>query len=178
MTWLQTYTGRAFFTDAPNPADVRITDIAHALSNLCRFGGHVNKFYSVAEHSVHVSYLVPEKYALTALLHDATEAYIVDLPRPIKQQLPDYKRLEDRVWQAIAARFGLCTEQPECVKHADNAMLLAERDQLLGPVPIPWTWAAALTPADRVCLGLSPIAAKRMFLDRFKVLTAKSSGEH
>lgn len=170
MTWLQTYTGRAFHTNPPDPSSVDVLDIAHALSNLCRFGGHVRNFYSVAEHSVHVSHLVPREHALAGLLHDATEAYIVDLPRPIKEQLRAYQDIESRVWRVIAEHFGLDPVPPPCVKEADNAMLLAERDQLLGPVPIPWTWAAGLKPADRQTLCLSPTEARRVFLDRFNEL--------
>lgn len=173
MTWLQTFTGRAFHTNPPEPDAVHIVDIAHALSNLCRFGGHVRRFYSVAEHSVHVSYLVPPEHALIGLLHDATEAYVVDLPRPIKEQLPTYQDIERRVWHVIAERFGLDPDMPACVKAADNAMLLAERDQLMGPVPIPWTWAAGITPAQRITLCQEPTMARNAFLFRFYEITGQ-----
>jgi uncharacterized protein len=83
--WIQTYTGKQFWPLSPLPEDIVIEDIAHALSMQCRFGGHVRTFYSVAQHSVHVSLLVEPQYALWGLLHDAAEAYLVDLPRPIKK---------------------------------------------------------------------------------------------
>lgn len=103
--WIQTYSGRAFYPLAPYPQDVCIEDIAHALSQLCRFGGHCRRFYSVAEHSVLLSRVVVPEFQLWALLHDASEAYLVDVPRPIKKQLPAYVEAERRVMAAICARF-------------------------------------------------------------------------
>ena len=90
--WIQTFTGRAFYVLDPRPEDVDIEDIAHALSMQCRFAGHCREFYSVAQHSVTASWLVPPEDALWGLLHDAAEAYVVDLPRPIKRawQLESY----------------------------------------------------------------------------------------
>lgn len=170
MSWLQTRTGIVFDVLTPHSCDIRIEDIAHALSNLCRFGGHCRRFYSVAEHSVHVSYLVPPEHAFAALLHDATEAYCVDVPRPIKELLPRYREIESGIWAAIAKAYDLPLVLPECIKEADNAMLLAERDHLLDEPPIPWAWAAGLTPADRLPMCLAPHGAKEAFLVRFEEL--------
>src|SRR5690242_720613 len=107
---IRTYTGRAFSPLDPNPDDIVIEDIAHALSLNCRFTGHVRWHYSVAQHSVLCSEIVPSEYALTALLHDASEAYLSDIARPIKQQ-PDfgdtYLRYEGALERAIAERFSL-----------------------------------------------------------------------
>jgi len=171
MSWIQTHTGLAFDVLAPHSCDIRIEDIAHALSNLCRFGGHCGRFYSVAEHSVHVSHLVPPKFALEALMHDASEAYCVDLPRPIKELLPDYRSIEARIAEAIRRAYWLPVTESSCIKEADNAMLLAERDALLDEPPIPWAWAAGLTPANRVPMCLAPHGAKEAFLARFEELT-------
>lgn len=171
MSLIQTHSGLAFDVLRCTSADVRIDDIAHALSNLCRFGGHCRRFYSVAEHSVHVSHLVPREFALEALMHDASEAYCVDLPRPIKELLPGYRDIEARIAEAIRRAYWLPATESPCVKEADNAMLLAERDALLDEPPVPWAWAAGLIPANRVPMCLSPDGAKEAFLARFTELT-------
>ena len=147
-SWMQTYTGRQFYPLHPYPNDVDPEDIAHALAHICRYGGHVDRFYSVAEHCVLMSRAVAPEHALSALLHDATEAYIVDVPRPLKHLLLDYQDIEDEVWLAVSTRFRIPLELDPSIKIADNRMLLAERDQLLkDPPPIPWTWANDLKPA-------------------------------
>ncbi|MGA0610089.1 HD family hydrolase [Caldimonas sp. KR1-144] len=163
--WMQTSSGKAYFPADPRAEDIDIFDIAHALSNLCRYGGHCSTFYSVAEHSVLVSQVVPPELAMQALLHDATEAYLVDLPRPIKHMLPGYCDLEDLNWAAVAAKFGLPYALDQAVKDADNAVLLAEKEQLLGPSPAPWSVPGE--PADVTVLGLPPTAAAATFLRRF-----------
>jgi 5'-deoxynucleotidase YfbR-like HD superfamily hydrolase len=178
MSWLQTSTGGVFDVLTSGPEHVRLDDIAHALSNLCRFGGHCRRFYSVAEHSVHVSHLVPPAYALEGLLHDASEAYCVDLPRPIKQILPGYRALEGRIGRVVRQAFGLPLFESLPVKAADNAMLLAERDALLPLSPLPWTWAEGLAPADRVPMCLTPEGAKAAFLTRYLELRRDASGLH
>lgn len=169
--WMQTYTGRAYYPADPRVDDVCIDDIAHALANTCRFGGHTSRFYSVAEHSVHVSRCVPPRFALQGLLHDAAEAYVVDVPSPLKHMLTNYAEFEARSWRAVALRFGLPKELDASVKAADNAVLLAERDALLLTPPIPWTWAAGLKPADVDIVGYPPPHAKWLFLTRFNELS-------
>jgi len=132
-----TYSGRTIQPLNPDPADVDIEDIAHALSNNCRFTGHVKSFYSVAQHSVLCSRIVPDEYALTALLHDASEAYLSDIARPIKAQ-PDfgetYKKYESKLEAAIAERFGLVFPYPAEIKWADNVLLRSEQRDLMPPV--------------------------------------------
>jgi 5'-deoxynucleotidase YfbR-like HD superfamily hydrolase len=116
----------------PNTEQIMILDIVTALSRICRFGGHCDKFYSVAQHSLHVSYAVPPQYALEGLLHDAAEAYIGDLVAPLKQFLPDYKRIEHNIEAVIAQKFALNTS-PACfdaIKEADLRMLLTEKRDL------------------------------------------------
>ena len=102
----------------PKPEMVHIEDIANALSNICRFTGHVKKFYSVALHSVRVSYLVPPEDALQALLHDATEAYMSDINSPLKHTdaLAGYRLLEQRMWEVIAEKYGIPAELSYNVK--------------------------------------------------------------
>lgn len=138
--WIQTYTGLAFWPLDPRIEDFKLRDIAHALAHQCRWSGHCNTFFSVAEHSLHVAMLVPERLRKEALLHDASEAYLVDLPRPIKAMLPDYAVMEERINVALAERFGLQYPWPPEIKVADNKMLGVERDALLGTTPLPWHW--------------------------------------
>jgi hypothetical protein len=168
MTWIQTFTGRVFIPLDPLPAAVDMLDIAHALSNQCRFSGHCLRFYSVAEHSVYVSRVVPPRLARLGLMHDAAEAYLVDVPRPIKPHLEGYKEIESAVEDAIFARFGL--EYPggnlwDILKAADAAVLAAERDQIMGPPPMPW--APLPPPPDGLFIAaLPPTLAKQLFLER------------
>lgn len=143
--WFQTYTGKKFFIFHPEPEEVDIQDIAHALSMQCRFNGHTNVFYSVAQHSIHVSFIFnkvvqgtpyeeSDAAHLCALLHDAPEAYLGDMVRPLKRGLPEYKAVEDIVWKVILKRFGLEEVWPEVemfVHEADQVMLATERRDLL-----------------------------------------------
>lgn len=163
--WMQTYLGVQFWPLDPRANEINIVDIAHALSNMCRYAGHCKKFYSVAEHSVLVSHLVPPKDALAGLLHDATEAYLVDVPRPIKGYLGGYHEFEHTLWVAVAEAFNLSVDLPESVKVADNAILLAEAEQIMGPKPAPWNIPGEMADVKIECL--SPSKAKRLFLNRF-----------
>jgi len=172
--WMQTYTGRMFWPVDPRADEVHIHDIAHALANACRFGGHCKRFYSVAEHSVLCSYLVPQEMALTALMHDATEAYVCDIPRPLKPFLEGYAAIEQRVWEAIADRYSLPYQLPAEVKEADNAMLLAEQRDIMLPPPAPWSVPGY--PAIFRVVGLSPDEAEGQFLQRFEQLAGQIDG--
>jgi len=136
--WMQTHSGTAFWPLDPLPEDVSITDIAHALSHLCRYAGHTHNFYSVAQHSVLVSRNLPAEHAMWGLLHDAAEAYVVDIPRPLKRYLKGYAQIEAGVLRAIAQHFELPPEIPAEVKRVDNAILADESVQLMGPAPRPW----------------------------------------
>jgi hypothetical protein len=119
----------------PDPADITIQDIAHALSNQCRFTGHTREFYSVAEHCVLASGLMTtDELALDALLHDGSEAYLADLARPIKKApgLGEvYLKAEEKLEAAIAKRFGTTHPMPDEVKWADNVMLGVEVHMLM-----------------------------------------------
>lgn len=165
-TWIQTYTGRQFWPLAPQVEEVDIEDIAHALSLLCRFNGHCRGFYSVAEHALHVASLVEPSLALWGLLHDAGEAYLSDLPRPIKSVLPGYRHAESRVMQVVATGFGLCWPMPPAIKWADGVMLATEKIVLMGAEPAPW---AALPPAidPAIIRCYPPATAKALFLEEF-----------
>jgi len=166
--WMQTVSGRRYYPIDPRPEEVYIEDIAKGLSMMCRYNGQVPFFYSVAEHSVLVSYCVPKEHALQALLHDATEAYIADIIRPVKAHLTNYKELEERNWFAIADRFGVPREFHPSVKQADDAVLLAEKAVLM-PVDL-GRWDVPGEPATVGIHCQSPDVAKWRFLRRFHEL--------
>ena len=131
--YIRTFTGRRYYPADPRAEDISLEDIAHHLSMLCRFTGAVSRFYSVAEHSVLVSKVVPPEHAFAGLMHDAVEAYLGDVSRPVKQMLPDYKALEAINWKVMAERFGLPYKLPPCIKEADIAVYYAERAELMPP---------------------------------------------
>ena len=126
--WIQTVSGRRVDLVNPDPSTINLTDIAHSLSMKCRCNGHSHGFYSVAEHSIWVSRLLTSKLALAGLLHDANEAYLQDIPSPVKWLLPDYHIIEDRVQEAIEKKFGLelTSREHKSVKRADDIMLATE----------------------------------------------------
>lgn len=136
--WMQTATGKQFWPMDPRASDVDPDDIAHALSMLCRYGGHSSEFYSVAEHCWLMSYAVSPVNALAALLHDASEAYLVDVPRPLKRSagMEAYRTAERLTMNQVAERFGLRSdsldyEHPAEVKRADQQILVDERVRLM-----------------------------------------------
>lgn len=167
--WIQTYTGRRYYPIEPVVEDIDIADIAHALSLLCRFGGHVDRFYSVAEHCILLSNWVDKEHALAALLHDATEAYVVDVPRPIKYLLPDYREVENRAWEAITKQFRIDLILPEQVKEGDNRILINERN-LLMPRAERWTIDDMVDPLPIDVIGWEPRIAERRYLERYREL--------
>lgn len=170
--WMQTYTGRQFWPLDPRPNEIFLEDIAHALSLACRYAGHCINFYSVAEHSVLMAkhFMMPgtmwfsRTAAKWALLHDASEAYLVDVPRPVKPYLTGYREAEYAVMAAIRHRFSLFgPDMPRCVKEADNRILVDERDQNMQPCDVPWDLPFKELGVTLQCL--SPNEAERQFLD-------------
>lgn len=130
-TTMQTFTGKLVDLANFTKDDVRLADIAHALAMINRFTGHTRCPYSVAQHSVMVSKIVAPEHALWGLLHDASEAYLGDVARPLKSMLPEYVRVEQHVQQTIAAVFQLEWPIPASVKEADNRALMAEKRELI-----------------------------------------------
>ena len=173
--WMQTFTGRRFYPLDPLQEDIDPEDIAHALSLLCRYGGHVDRFYSVAEHCVLMSRAVAPENALMALLHDATEAYVVDVPRPLKRCLRDYGPIEDAVWRAIAGKFSVAEMLPPEVHAADDRIILTERDALM-PRHEVWWQDGRIEPLPVQVEGWIPRVAERRYLDRLSELTTKDGG--
>lgn len=165
--WIQTYSGLSFWPLDPDPQNIVIEDIAHALSMMCRYSGHCINFYSVAEHCVLIhDWLNEEKK--WGLLHDASEAYLVDIPRPIKPSLNNYYTIEEGLMGVIAKRFGLVGSIPSIVKFADNSILADERVQNMKPTEIPdEVWGALEKPLGIKLQYWSPREAEQQFLDRF-----------
>jgi hypothetical protein len=168
---IQTFTGRIFYPLDPRESEVVIEDIAHALSNKCRFSGHSLRYFSVAEHSVIVSLLCPQDIALWGLLHDASEAYLIDLPTPLKY-LPEfawYRKLEEKVTNVIMNRFSLPQKEPKLVKTADKTCLVTEkRDNMR--VTFEWENKYKEMPIPTKLNCLLPEQAEKLFLARYHEL--------
>lgn len=159
------YSGRYFSYERPHDSDWTLEDIAHGLAMTCRFGGQARRFYSVAEHSVYVSLLVPPELAWDALMHDAAEAFICDMPKPLKEILPDYKRIEKHVESAIIERYGLIDPMPREIKLADIQMLRAEQLQIMRNDD-DWHWTFDVPQPDITIAALAPDDAKALFIAR------------
>jgi uncharacterized protein len=130
--WIQTYSGKRFYPLDARAEEISLEDIAHSLANVCRFNGHCRRFYSVLEHSLHVAGLVPEELKAQALLHDASEAYLGDLVRPLKtmSEFQFFNEAEERLERTIELRFAISPMTHASVKLADKAMLWWEYNQL------------------------------------------------
>lgn len=164
-------TGRYF--DFTAPRALSIVEIAHGLSHICRFTGHCYEFYSVAQHSVLVSHLVPERYALHGLLHDAVEAVVGDMASPLKALIPEYKEIERQCEAVILRGFGLDGLMPPEVKHADLVALRTEQRDLMGADTHLWTPTEGLEPHPERISPLIPQMARRAFLHRYLSLTSR-----
>jgi uncharacterized protein len=162
---IQTFSGLRVNPFAPDPPQIAIADIAQALGNLCRFGGHCRSFYSVAQHSCLLADLVAAEGGdgadqLWALLHDAAEAYLVDLPHPLKHRSElgeRFQAVEGQLQRMILERFGLPTEPPERLKEIDRALLAAEKAALVAPG---WEWPE-LDRVEAVALEIDPWPPER-----------------
>jgi len=163
-TWMETFTGTKFYPMKAEVEDIRIEDIAHSLANICRWGGHTKFHFSVASHSVMLSKLVPPRYALEALLHDATEAYLGDIPTPIKKTLPLYEKAEQKLAQAIYKHYKLQYPFPKEVEVFDDVCKQIEYHNLLEDG----------VKTDEVLVPkITPKQSKEEFIKRFNQLMEK-----
>jgi 5'-deoxynucleotidase YfbR-like HD superfamily hydrolase len=169
--FIRTFTGKKFDYLTASVDDIDIEDIANALSNVCRFNGHLPEFYSVAQHSVLCSLIVPVEHAFEALMHDAAEAYVQDIPDPLKALLPDYRRIEDQVDGLIRNKFGLQAEHTPVIKYADLTMLATERRDLDIDDGTTWEILENIPPTDLIQINpLRPGQAYALFMKRFNEL--------
>ena len=177
--YLQTVSGRWVNPFDPDPEQLDAGDIARALANLCRFGGHSRVFYSVAQHSVIVSRLVEERGGdaedvFAALMHDASEAYLGDMPHPLKHRSPlgaAFKEAEEHLERVIREHFGIRADVPE-IKRADRALLATERRAFSAES---WHWPelAGVEPLDLELEAWTPDRAADEFAARFAELDAR-----
>jgi hypothetical protein len=172
--FIQTFSGGRFYYADARESEIDIRDIAHGLANNCRFNGHVKRFYSVAEHCFVGSYYVPPQHALAFLLHDANEAYLTDVPSPLKSYLDAevgsvLRDLEARVDALIFRRYGLEYPMPPEVREADLRMLKTEVEQFMAD---PADYRIADIKAYDIRLeGMTPYRAESLYLARFRELT-------
>ncbi len=172
--WIETYTGRAFYIQEPSPDDICLVDIAHALSNLCRYNGHCSQFYSVAEHSVHVAKFIeflkfPTAVIMAALLHDACEAYTGDFPSPIKWVIPELQTMEKKIQKAVHEHFDIRPQayKDKVIDVVDKRIVQDERHALMTPhTGLPWT-VDGLEPLGINIHSWTPKIAEDIFLVTF-----------
>lgn len=177
---IATFSGRIINPFDPDPADIAIEDIAHALSLQCRFTGHTKHLYTVGQHSVLAAWLLKKsdpEVALWALLHDASEAYLADIARPVKAMWPEYKVYEQRLMEAIVERFGLeaTYPMPDAVKDVDDFLLAHEIRYLMPEHEIydRWQFDYELSIPERMFAPVTPGSMENNFLWEFKELGGK-----
>jgi 5'-deoxynucleotidase YfbR-like HD superfamily hydrolase len=183
--WISLLSGAKFNYNKPEESDVTIEDLASALSNICRYSGHLPRFYSVAQHLVNTSRLVEPEHAYTALMHDTAEAFTNDLPTPLKWALPIFKELETSIESAMSKRFGFQFPYPAEIKDADSIMLILEKRHIKEDTSV---WPAyekfekELIKHEDDYLDLvnldswQPRRAKREFLERWNELRNEKEG--
>lgn len=182
--WIQTFSGGRIWPLDPRPDEVSIVDIAHALSNICRYGGHCLNFYSVAEHSALIAREAKRRGAsrnvrLQALMHDATEAYLGDFVRPIKVHLAEYAPAEERMHECIAVRFGFNYPFDPLVKHLDDAILLREIECNLAKPEAPWHLGPhGVEPLAVELQYWSPYEAASEFTDEYLNIVSPQTENH
>ena len=165
--YVSTYLGNRFYPAAPRIEDVHIEDIAHGLAFQCRFNGQTRSFYSVAQHSLFVAALVPTRLKLAALLHDAAEAYLGDMVKPLKALFPEFSKLEESVTDLIGERFGVTGFDAPAIKRADLIALATEKRDLMPHSSEPWAALAGVTPVPARIVPMGPQEAKTAFLEHF-----------
>lgn len=173
--WIQTHTGRIFSLTNKNYEDIDIEDIAHALANICRFCGHSKYFYSVAQHSVLVAQKLPEHLKLVGLLHDASEAYLSDIPTPIKKMLPEYQKLENDLSLLIYEKYevkNLYINNKDILYSVDKKALSTEKRDLM-EINLQWGVISDIEPYTEKIIPLQSLESKQLFLKTFQEIKNK-----
>ena len=173
--YVSTYLGNRFYLTRPHIDDVAIEDIAHGLAYQCRFNVQTREFYSVAQHSVMVMNLVSEEHRLAALLHDAAEAYLGDMVKPLKNLFPAFSEIEAKVMMIVGQRFGVeLTQLHPSVKWADLVALATEKRDLMPNSTEPWAYLNGVAPVPTSIWPMPPEQAKIAFLEAFaKIQSSK-----
>lgn len=165
--WIQSYKGDKVFPLNPQPQDFSLETVAHALALKCRFNGHCQSFYSVAQHAVIVSRFVEPQYALHGLLHELDEVFLPDIPRPIKSSISGWQEILEKNMAVGVQAFNLSLPLPDNVVYVDSQVLHAEKKVLMPNSPEPWE--DSLPPA--INYHIVPMAweiAEKMFLERYR----------
>jgi 5'-deoxynucleotidase YfbR-like HD superfamily hydrolase len=173
--YVSTFSGNRFYPLEPRIDRVAIEDIAHGLAYQCRFNGQTAEFYSVAQHSLIVAALVPPPLRLAALLHDAAEAYLGDMVKPLKVLLPAFAALEDKVSALIAAAFRIDFSDYEPIKRADLIALATEKRDLMPHSAERWAYLDDVRALPDAIVLMSPSQAKQAFLAEFARLDAQAA---
>jgi hypothetical protein len=161
---IRTFTGRWVNVFDPNPKTINILDVAHALSFQCRFGGHLKQFYSVAQHSIWCyeeaqRRNLSKREQLSSLMHDASEAFLVDIPRPIKKKLLEYEEVEDKLMSVIGAKYGFDWPLSLDIKEIDELALEVE-----------WNYLKIEKPNSTLLHVYSQVYAEKRFLNIYDQL--------
>jgi hypothetical protein len=182
--WMQTYTGRAFFLQAPSPADVHIVDIAHSLGHTCRYSGHTLRHYSVAQHGVLVSRWMeddghPPSWCFAGLHHDSPEAYIGDQTSQVKQLIPEFRALDRQIEEVIDARFGInrTDTMRKVIKEYDFIALATEKRDMMGENQSECVWGDLPEPHPARIIPKTCDRAVEMFLRRHTELVYHMAAE-
>ncbi len=173
-SYVSTYSGNRFYPLGPRIDRVTIEDIVHGLAYQCRFNGQTREFYSVAQHSLIVASLVAPHLRLAALLHDAAEAYLGDMVKPLKVLMPEFADLEDRVSALIASAFGVDFSDYAPIKRADLIALATEKRDLMPHSAERWAYLDGIDALPDPIVTMSPWQAKQAFLARFAELDARA----
>lgn len=175
--YVSTYLGNRFYLTRPHIDDIAIEDIAHGLAYQCRFNGQTSAFYSVAQHSLMVMDLVQSEHRFAALLHDAAEAYLGDMVKPLKNLFPEFGAIEARVMAIIGEKFGLdLTRLASIIKKADLVALATEKRDLMPHSTEVWSYLADIKPLPQVIVPMSPGKAKETFLLAYRCFDMASPG--
>lgn len=184
MTWITTFTGKAFDFANTTADMIDIADISHALSAQVRFNGHTKSPYSVAQHSMGVAMWAYQKtndklIGLQGLLHDSTEAYIGDMVSPLKELMPAFREYEAYLWSIIAAKFGVSEEMHEVVKEADLRILLTEKREMLNNDHTPrWKLEDLYEPLP-IKIVIQPFEiVRKQFMEVFHFLSTDTANDH
>ena len=180
--FIETYTGRPFYPLNPRQEDISIIDIAHGLSLQCRYGGQISDFYSVAEHSVLLAMYAEEELhasvldCLQILMHDAPEAFMTDIPRPVKQYMPEYREWDHGINEAIRKWLSLeGIKTPDFQDEIDSRIIIDERAQLKSDSGL--DWGHNLKPLGLEMQKWHPRRAEIEFLMRYTAYTNSLFGK-